>query len=225
MSLRPVISYGDGRAMINNKNEQYWSDHAEVYDTQIDTVIGRESRAAVYDFLLGLRSLGNTIEFGCGPGYFTRAVAKNATHILAIDISQQMLDRAKANLAGISNVSFRKADCEHTPLPDNSFDTVFTANVVQVLEHPGQAMNEAFRILKPGGKLVLLFYSFDSLGLFDRFMMMIRFMSRFHGVPYKNMMSVDEIRAMAEKSGFMIDDLRLIGGKLKAIYLLARKPA
>ncbi len=210
--------------MIEDRNEQYWSDHAEVYDTQIDTVIGRESREAVYNFLLGLRDLGSVVEFGCGPGFFTRAIAKNASHVLATDISREMLVRSDINLTGVENVGFEKVNCEHTPFPDNSFDTVFTANVVQVLEHPDQALKEAYRILKPRGRLVLLFYTFDSLGVFDRFVTMIRFMSRFHGVPYKHMMSMDETRAMAEKAGFKVEDLRLIGAKVKAVYLLGRKP-
>jgi ABC-2 type transport system ATP-binding protein len=76
--------------MIEDKNEQYWGDHAEVYDTQIDTVIGRESREAIYSFLLGLRDLGQVVEFGCGPGFFTRAIAKNAAYVLATDISRSL---------------------------------------------------------------------------------------------------------------------------------------
>jgi ABC-2 type transport system ATP-binding protein len=124
--------------VIEDRNEQ-WDDHAEVYDTQIDTVIGRESREAVYNYLLGLRDLGRVVEFGCGPGFFTRAIAKNASHVLATDISREMLVRSDINLTGVENVGFEKVNCEHTPFPDNSFDTVFTANVVQVLEHPDQA--------------------------------------------------------------------------------------
>ncbi len=211
--------------MIEDKNEQYWGDHAEVYDTQIDTVIGRESREAIYSFLLGLHDLGQVVEFGCGPGFFTRAIAKNAAYVLATDISQEMLVRADVNLTGVDNVGFEKVNCEHTPFPDDTFDTVFTANVVQILEHPDRALKEAYRILKPGGRLILLYYTFKELPVFDRFRMMIRFMSRFHGVPYRHMMSLDEIRAMAEKAGFKVEDLRLIGGKVKAVYLLGRKLA
>ncbi len=211
--------------MIEDKNEQYWSDHAEVYDTQIDTVIGRDSREAIYNFLLGFRDLGQVVEFGCGPGFFTRAVAKNAAYVLATDISQEMLVRSDVNLTGVENVGFEKVNCEHTPFPDDSFDTVFTANVVQILEHPDRMLKEAYRVLKPGGRLILLYYTFKELPVFDRFRMMIRFLSRFHGVPYRHMMSMDEIRTMAEKAGFKVEGLKLIGGKVKAIYLLGRKAA
>jgi ubiquinone/menaquinone biosynthesis C-methylase UbiE len=102
---------------------------------------------------------------------------------------------------------------------------VFTANVVMILEHPNQALKEACRILKPGGRLILLTYTFTHLGVFEKFMMYVRLMSRFHGVPFKHMISMDEIRTMAEKAGFKVEDLKLIGGKVKAIYLLARTPA
>jgi SAM-dependent methyltransferase len=216
---------GDGQAVTGDGNEQFWGDHAEVYDTQIDRVIGRESREAIYQFLLGLRDLGNTVEFGCGPGFFTRAIAQNAAFVTATDISYAMLDRANANLAGVANVDFVREDCEHTTFPDDTFDTVFMANVVMILEHPEKALTEAYRILKPGGRLILLYYSIGSLGPFERFRMIVRFMSRFHGVPFKHMISMDEIRAMAEKAGFRVEELKLIGGKVKAVYLLGRKPA
>jgi ubiquinone/menaquinone biosynthesis C-methylase UbiE len=211
--------------MAGERNEHFWSDHAEVYDTEIDRVIGRDSREAIYDFLLGLRDLGNTVEFGCGPGFFTRAIVKNAGFVTATDISYAMLDRANANLTGVENVDFVRENCEHTTFPDDTFDTVFTANVVQILEHPEQALAEAYRILKPDGRLILLYYSFDSMEMFDRFIMMVRFMNRFHRVPYKRIISMDEIRAMAEKAGFRVEELKLIGGKVKAVYLLGRKPA
>lgn len=210
--------------MIEDRNEQYWGDHAAIYDTEIDKVIGRDSREAIYNFLLGFRDLGNVVEFGCGPGFFTRAVAANATHVLATDIADQMLDRAKANLKDVKNVSFQKMNSERTPFPDNLFDTVFTANVVQILEHPEKAINEAYRVLKPGGRLLLLYYNFDSLGVFDKFKVYVRFLSRFHGVPYRHMMSMDEISAMAESAGFKVEDLKKVGGRVKAIYLLGRKP-
>jgi len=209
--------------MMENKNERFWGDHAAIYDTEIDRVIGRESREAIYNYLPGLHDLGSVIEFGCGPGFFTRAIAQNAASVLATDLSLQMLGRARANLADVTNVRFEKANCEQIHFPDGAFDTVFTANVVQILEHPEQALKEAYRILKPGGRLILLHYTFKELGLYDRFKMMIRFMSRFHGVPFRHMFSMDEIRVMAGKAGFEVEDLKLIGGKVKAVFLLGRK--
>ena len=210
---------------MRDKNEQFWGDHAAIYDTEIDRVIGRGSREAIYDRLRGLRGLGNVVEFGCGPGYFTRAIAKNATFVTAVDISQEMLDRANANLAGVENVAFKKENVERTTFPPDTFDTVFTANVVQVLEHPERALREAYRVLKPGGRLILLYYTFQDLGLFDRFKMLVRFMSRFHGMPFRHMISEEEIRMMVQDAGFKVDELKLIGAKVKAVFVLAHKPA
>ena len=212
--------------MIEDRNEQFWGDHAAIYDTEIDKVIGRDSREAIYDFLLGLRDPGNVLQFGCGPGFFTRAIGHGTRRTCWRQTSQtRCWTGAKDNLKGVSNVSFQKANSEQTPFPDNMFDTVFTANVVQILEHPENAVKEAYRVLKPGGRLILLYYNFDDLGVFDKFMMYVRFLTRFHGVPYRHMMSMDEIRTIAVGAGFKVEDLRKIGGKVKAIYLLGRKLA
>ncbi len=212
-------------AVLSDENEEFWSDHAFVYDTEIDRVIGRASRRAVYDYLRGLRDLGDVVAFGCGPGFYTRVVAQRARHVTAVDIAPEMLARARAHLAGVPNVGFAHENCERTTFPDAAFDTVFTANVVQILEHPGLALKEAYRILQPGGRLVLLFFTFKDLGLYDRFKMMIKFMSRFHGMPYRHMMTAEEIGEMAEGAGFRVEELKLIGGKVKAVYLMGRKPA
>lgn len=211
--------------MMGNKNERYRGEHAGAYDTEIDRILGRSSREAIFKYLLGSGNLGSVIEFGCGPGFFTRAIARRASHVTATDISNPMIDRAKNNLKGCKNVSFQRLNCEDTGLPSDIYDTVFTANVVQILEHPESAVHEAYRILKPGGKLILLFYALDGLSVFNRFKMTIRFMNKFRHIPFRHMMSLDETRAMAQDAGFNIDELKLIGSKMKAVYLQATKPA
>ena len=209
--------------MQENRNERFWGDHADIYDTEIDRVIGSDSRQAIFDYLLTLPGLGDAIEFGCGPGFFTRAIARNARSLLATDISERMLDRARQNVQGHPHVRFRKLDCEETGLKSDTFDTVFTANVVMILERPDRAIAEAYRILKPGGRLILLFYTMHGVGIFDRFRMMVRFMARFRGVPFKHFFTMGETRALAERAGFRIDELKYIGGPMKAIYLEATK--
>ncbi len=210
--------------MMENKNEAYWGEMADRYDSIINDVIGEESRREVYNVVLGLKDLGNTIEFGCGPGYFTRAIARNASHVLATDLSDRMLEMARNNLKGVGNVEFRKANCEDTGLPPESFDTAFMANVIQVVESPEKALGESYRILRHGGRLFVLFYSNIGMGIFDRFLFLVRFMRRFRMPPYKRMFSPDEIKKLVQEAGFDVEGADVVGGRVKAVFLRAKKP-
>lgn len=210
--------------MMEEKNEAYWGSIAGSYDRIVDDVIGEESRRKIYDVVSGLKNLGNTIEFGCGPGYFTSAIAPNASHVVATDLSDTMLDAAKKNLAGLKNVEFRKVNWENTGLPPDSFDTVFSANVIPILQSPEKALRESFRLLGHGGRLFIIFYSNFGMNAFERFVFMIRFLRRFKMPPYRHMMSPDEIGSLAAKGGFTVEDVSIVGDRIKAVFLRARKP-
>jgi len=209
---------------MENKNEAYWEELADRYDRIINEVIGEESRREVYNVVLGLKDPGNTIELGCGPGYFTRAIAQNASHVLATDLSDRMLEMARNNLKGVGNVEFKKANCEDTGMPPESFDTVFMANVIQVVESPEKALRESYRILRHGGRLFVLFYSSIGMGIFDRFLFLIRFMRWFRMPPYRRMLSPDEIRKLVREAGFDVEGVGIVGGRIKAIFVRAKKP-
>jgi len=210
--------------VIEDKNEAYWGSLADSYDAIINEVIGEESRREIYNIVFGLKDTGDTIEFGCGPGYFTRAIAVNASHVLATDLSERMLEMAKRNLAGSKNVELKKINWENTGLPSESFDTVFTANVIQIVGSPQKALKESYRILKHGGRLFVLFYSNIGMNVFERFAFMVRFLRRFKMPPYRRMMSPDEVQKIARQAGFDVEDVNVVGGRIKAVFLRARKP-
>jgi ubiquinone/menaquinone biosynthesis C-methylase UbiE len=210
--------------VMEDKNEGFWSRQAGSYDDCIEQIIGRESRQAVFRELEKLTGTGHVLELGCGPGYFTRALAKNAADVLATDLSGPMLDRARNNLRSLSNVRFQQANSEHTPFGADTFDTVLMANVVLILEHPEKAIGEAFRVLRPGGTLLLTYFTSEGMWVFDRFMMMVRFISRLGMPPFRRLYSMNEICAIVGGAGFRTDEVRLVGGKVKSVFLRAVKP-
>ena len=91
------------------------------------------------------------LEIGCGTGLFTRKFY-NATHadIIAIDISQELLDEAKQLLP---EVNFKLDDAMNLSFADNYFDVVFGSSILHHLDFK-PAMKEVFRVLKPGGRTI-----------------------------------------------------------------------
>jgi 2-polyprenyl-3-methyl-5-hydroxy-6-metoxy-1,4-benzoquinol methylase len=127
-SLTQLTLGGEAISRPVIRKERYWSRYARTYDESAEYVVGKTLRQAIIKKLLEERDLGEVIEFGCGTGYFTKAVAKNAKRVVATDLSEEMLEMAKQQLKEFLNVTIEKADCEERSFPLESFDTVFMAN-------------------------------------------------------------------------------------------------
>jgi SAM-dependent methyltransferase len=97
------------------------------------------------------------LDFGCGVGRLTRALALHYRNVVGLDISQSMLDRAAA-LNPPANCQFRLNDSDSLPFPSQEFDLIYTALVLQHV--PTQVsirryIAEFVRVLKPEGLLVM----------------------------------------------------------------------
>lgn len=97
-------------------------------------------------------------DVGCGTGSLTLELARLAKKVIAVDLSQEMLRRAKilAKERGLSNVEFRRDDAEDLPLASRSVDAAFCVMVLHFLANPDRAVRELCRVTRPGGSVVLL---------------------------------------------------------------------
>lgn len=97
-------------------------------------------------------------DFGCGTGVLSVAMARWASRVWAIDQSQAALTQARERAAreGRTNITFLREDLHRLSLPTGERDLVVISQSLHHVESPPAVLAEAARILKPGGKLVLL---------------------------------------------------------------------
>jgi len=97
-------------------------------------------------------------DLGAGDGAFALLLAQRARQVIAVDSSAKMLEfgREQAARNGIDNVDFRLGDMEEAPIADASVDLVFFSQSLHHAQHPERAVQEAARILRPGGRLAVL---------------------------------------------------------------------
>jgi ArsR family transcriptional regulator len=97
-------------------------------------------------------------DIGCGEGYLTLETARWARSVVAIDRSDQVLERAKAlaTRRHVTNVQWKKGDLARLPLRDASMDVALLSQALHHASDPEQALAEAVRILRPGGRLLML---------------------------------------------------------------------
>ncbi len=106
------------------------------------------------------------IEIGPGTARFTIPLTKMGNHMTLVDISSGMLATAKENIeaAGtIANVDdFVEGSIYDLPFEDGTFDHAFSLNVFNHLEHPGEALNQMARVIKPGSTLLFNYANLHS---------------------------------------------------------------
>lgn len=108
----------------------------------------------------GLEDGLKVLEAGAGPGFVTGQLLEHLPHseITALDIDDALLDEAKARLGHYpeTRLKFIHASVYDTGLPDNHYDFVIARLIFLHLYDPQQAAAELRRVLKPGGKLVII---------------------------------------------------------------------
>jgi ArsR family transcriptional regulator len=122
-----------------------------------DYVPGR-SWKSLAEALLSLLPPMAIADLGAGEGAFSLLLAQRASKVIAVDTSERMLDvgREQALRVGVANIEFRLGDMEEVPIEDASVDLVFFSQSLHHALHPDRAVQEAWRILRPGGRVVIL---------------------------------------------------------------------
>lgn len=101
---------------------------------------------------------GNAVvaDIGTGTGFLAEGLAPRAAKVYGFDASNEMLQVARRNLAGFSNVELKQSAGDSLPLPDGSLDGVFANMYLHHAADPLAAIAEMARVLKPGGVLCIM---------------------------------------------------------------------
>lgn len=138
-------------------------DHARAYFDELagrfgkDYVPGR-SWKALAEALLRTMTYQVVADLGAGEGTLSQLLAQRAEKVIAIDLSPKMVEfgRALAEKHNLPNLEYRIGDIEEPPIEPNSVDLAFLSQALHHAEHPQKAIDAAHRLLKPGGRLVVL---------------------------------------------------------------------
>ena len=137
--------------------------HQEQYFNLIAGKLGKNycpgrSWEAIGHLALKLAPKIEVADLGAGEGLISQLLARRVAKVWCIDNSPRMVEVGTELAAknGLANLTYKLGDIETVPLPDRSVDLAILSQALHHAQHPDVAIQEAYRILKPGGQLLLL---------------------------------------------------------------------
>lgn len=141
-------------ALRRTRSEAFFASAAGQWDRLRDELFGPVSPLRA---LLGLLDSSWVVgDLGCGTGQVAEALSPFVARVVAVDGSREMLDAARARLADAANVDLRVGTLERLPLEDASLDAACLMLVLHYVSDPRKVLDEAWRVVRPGGRLVVL---------------------------------------------------------------------
>jgi ubiquinone/menaquinone biosynthesis C-methylase UbiE len=140
--------------------EAYWDGEAAAFDDEADHgLLTAEVRAAWRDLLLPHLppAPADVVDLGCGTGSLSVLLAEHGYAVRGLDLSGRMVAAARAKAAAADlDVAFVQGDAASPPYPAGSCDVVLCRHVLWALPDPSAALARWTRLLRPGGRLVLV---------------------------------------------------------------------
>jgi ubiquinone/menaquinone biosynthesis C-methylase UbiE len=136
------------------KSQEFFSSSAGQWDRVRDDLFGdRFHLAALAALAEGTWTIG---DLGCGTGQVSAALAPFVAHVIAVDASAAMLQAARKRLGGVDNIELRRGELEALPIDDARLDAATLMLVLHHVPEPERALGEIARVLKPGGRAIVV---------------------------------------------------------------------
>ena len=140
-------------AQRRTRSRAFFSSAAGTWDALRAELFGRSADQAFLGLLADRWVVG---VLGCGTGWLTALIAPFVRRVVAIDASPEMLEAATKRLEGTANIDVRAGDLEKLPLEDQTLDLAVVALVLPYVAVPETALAEAYRALKPDGRILVV---------------------------------------------------------------------
>lgn len=140
---------------MKKQDKTSWGGVAAWYDDLLKDPNSYQSKVILPNLLRILPPRGRVVDIACGQGFFSRAYAEGGAEVLGVDISPELIQKAKENK--IKNTEFAVAPAANMKdVPNSFFDSAFIILALQNIKEMGEALMEANRVLKKDGVLVVV---------------------------------------------------------------------
>lgn len=144
-------------------NQLKWNIRAKTYDEKRYDYFRHMQKEAVS--IINMQENDHFLDLGCGTGWAVKYVAEilhQKGSFIGIDISEEMIRKAKERTSGTQNVDFYNASSDDLPLNDDYFDHILCTNSFHHYMQPVKVLTEVKRVLKPGARIYIVDLTADN---------------------------------------------------------------
>lgn len=195
----------------------FWDKVAGIYDLFGNMYNGKVNRKMCRLVASQIGPKDDVLECACGTGMISVYIAPICRRLIATDLSDGMLKRARKKCAGFTNTEIRQADILSLGFPNESFSKIVAANVIHLLDEPYKALSEMDRVLRPGGKLIIPTYvNKDKTRVFDKTVDKA-------GAGFRQDFTYETYRAFFKRAGYKKIRTMLIDGRVPCAVAVITK--
>lgn len=210
---------------LKEEIREYWSKRAETFDqSAFHGMQAPGEKDAWIDLIgshVGMPAGSRVLELAFGTGEITSVLLALGYRITGLDLVEAMLEKAKTKHASAKSLSLFLGDAEDTREADSSYDAIVMRHLVWTLVNPATAFQDWFRVVRPGGRIVVIDGNFVEVSFRKRFQRALsQFLERVQGTPspkidweshnsiikrvYFNMgLTPERLQSMLEDAGFV----------------------
>ena len=173
------------------------------------------------------------LEIGCGRGGFSYYLVRQypgIRELFSCDYSETALEIGRTKYRELSKITWQKEDIQRLTFRDASFDTVISCETIEHLLHPGKALEEIYRVLKPGGRFILTCPNYFNLfGVWCLYRKLIGKPYTEGGQPFVNYLLIPLTYGKLKTLGFRVEHFHssefVVPGRIPKTFYPAKTPS
>ena len=198
----------------------FWDRISGVYDLFGNVYNGRVNRKLCRLVSERIKQTDVVLECACGTGAISIFIAQKCKRLVATDFATGMLKKAAKKCRNYSNTTFKKADITNIKCKGGCFDKAVAGNVIHLLPEPEKALHELWRVVKPGGKIIIPTYINMSKGTGTAVVKFITLL----GADFKRQFDLDSYKKFFADKGYSDVEYHVIDGRMPcAIAVITKK--
>lgn len=206
-----------------DNSAKFWDKRSGKYDSQVNTIYAQTYEATIHHTKKYLKPTDMVLDYACGTGITTVELARSVKKIIAVDISENMINiaRSKSREHGIPNIEYHVIDIFSDKFIKGSFDVVLGFNILYFLKDIDKTLTRIYELLKPDGFFIS---ATDCLGEKKTMIGTIQLLLSKTGIiPYIRRFKTSELQEIIEAHHFSILETENLYDSPPNFYIAAKK--
>jgi len=200
-----------------NDSRNFWNKQARKFSVKESI----EMKVCIDKFKKHIRPHMYVLDFGCGTGVSTRAVAKMSNRVIGIDYSEKMIEIARKATIEESKINYLATTIYDKKLNDSEYDVVLALNVLHLVEDTELTIRRIHQLLKPDGLFISVTPCLGERNFVIK--VLFKFLAKINLLIPVNPFSIIELEKLLSTPGFTVVELSNLNNMDSTVFVVSKK--